>query len=134
MSKLKLVLLIDDDEINNFLNKRLLEKYGIAEQVAIVTNGEEGLEFIAQRCRSGAGCPELILLDISMPVMDGFEFLKQYQRLNFKNKDKVNLIVLTTSSNPNDMERIANFNVTDYLTKPLNEGKVEYLLERFYTD
>ncbi|HTF81612.1 MAG TPA: response regulator [Cytophagales bacterium] len=127
MDKIKLILLIDDDEINNFLNKRLFLKLGIAEEVAVVLNGAEGLKFIKEHCGNGNSCPELIIIDINMPVMDGFQFLKHFQDMPLERKGDIVLVMLTTSSSPLDLELVSKYQVSGYVTKPLTEEKINYI-------
>ncbi|HTF82674.1 MAG TPA: response regulator [Cytophagales bacterium] len=114
-------LLIDDDDINNFLNKRLINKLKISHDVKVVLNGAEALKFIDELCTEGKECPELILLDINMPVMNGFEFLKAYDKLEFANKPNVKVVMLTTSSNPYDLEKLHEYKVSGFINKPLTE-------------
>ncbi|HTF80359.1 MAG TPA: response regulator [Cytophagales bacterium] len=129
MDRLQSVLLIDDDEINNFLNKRLLHKLGIAHEVKVVMNGAEGIKYIEKISNDGRQCPELILLDINMPVMNGFEFLEAYDKLSFENKEKVVLVVLTTSTNFDDMQMLKNLKAKELLNKPLTEEKIMYIVK-----
>ena len=132
MRKLNVALLIDDDSINNFINERLLKKLQIAEQVKVVLNGEEALKYIKARASEGTSCPELILLDINMPVMDGFEFMENYKNLNLSFVSKPVVILLTTSKNTIDLQRASDVNISGYLNKPLTNDKVkEVLLKHF---
>jgi len=109
--KLNCVLLVDDNESDNFLHKKVLEKSGIADHIEIVMNGKEALDFITGKGKCGKPVspfspPELIFLDINMPVMDGWEFLEGYQKLDDIQKRGIVIIMLTTSLNPDD-RRIA---------------------------
>jgi CheY-like chemotaxis protein len=127
-NKLSCVLLIDDDTINNFLNERLLRKLKVSNAVRTALNGEEGLKFLDQNCTNGECCPELVLLDINMPVMDGFEFIKKFQKMNIYNKEKVTVAILTTSRNEHDMELLKSLGSYYFLNKPLTEEKVKKVL------
>ncbi|MFL5728683.1 MAG: response regulator [Cytophagaceae bacterium] len=131
MNKLSCILLIDDDNINNFLNERLLKKLQISNAVKTALNGEEGLKYIDQHCAIHEGCcPDLVFLDINMPVMDGFEFIKKFQQLNFQNKDKMTVAILTTSHNQRDMEALKGLGPYHFLNKPLTEEKVKEILNQ----
>ncbi|HEY8399878.1 MAG TPA: response regulator [Cytophagaceae bacterium] len=132
MDKLNCALLVDDDSINNFINERLLKKLNIAHETKIVLNGEEAIKFITGRVEQGQPCPELILLDINMPVMDGFEFLQAYEKIHIPNKNSVVIVMLTTSTNPNDTERLNNSGVSGYINKPLTEQKLMDVMAKYF--
>lgn len=122
-------MLIEDDKINAVLSKRLLEKFLITNGIFIVSNGEEALKFIVNYDPDFNTCPELIFLDIDMPVMDGFSFLESFEELSFLNKEKVQIVMLTNSSRPEDIERCKDMGIKYFLNKPLTEEKVKNLLE-----
>lgn len=124
MNKLNSILLIDDDQINNFINKRIIKKLGITEEIKVAMNGEEALYQIKNYCNETGHCPELIFLDINMPVMNGFEFLSEFHNLPLENKKDVKIIVLTTSTNPIDMQKLKEYSIKGFLNKPLTEKKI----------
>jgi CheY-like chemotaxis protein len=130
MRKIKTVLLIDDDSINNFINARLIKKCKISDDVNVMSNGKEAILYLNECLIKKLPCPELILLDINMPVMDGFEFLNAFNDLDFFNKAEVVIIMLTTSSNPKDLERLSEANISGFLNKPLTESMVNGLMEK----
>jgi CheY-like chemotaxis protein len=130
MRKIKTVLLIDDDSINNFINERLIKKCQISEEVVVMLNGNEAILYLKEKLKIKESCPELILLDINMPVMDGFEFLAAFKNLDFANKSEVNIVMLTTSSNPHDMEKLNNSAISGYLNKPLTEAMLTGVMEK----
>jgi CheY-like chemotaxis protein len=134
MKKIRTVLLVDDDSINNFINERLIKKCKISEEVVVMLNGHDAILYLKENLKREEACPELILLDINMPVMDGFEFLAAFQKLNFANKSEVDIIMLTTSSNPNDIERLSNAMISGYLNKPLTEGMLIGVMEKKFQD
>ena len=128
MKKLNCILLrfpagIDDDETTNFINQMLLEDVAVTDQVLVACNGREALGLIKRQCAAGC-CPELILLDVNMPVMNGFEFLatvatEAYQALEMAHKRSTVIVMLTTSLNPLDLERVEQVPVAGFLNKPL---------------
>jgi CheY-like chemotaxis protein len=116
------VLLVEDDEITNFLSETILSALGITSVFATL-NGMEGLTYLTQ------DCPDLILLDIAMPVMDGFEFLEEKQKTGACPASKV--AMLTSSIRKTDQDKASAFpEVIDYLEKPLSPEKVQKLLAK----
>jgi CheY-like chemotaxis protein len=115
------ILLVDDDKINNFINSLTIKKMGIAEEIISFTKGQEALHFLKEADSKEKKYPGLILVDMNMPLMDGFEFMKEFRALNSKNKDSVHIIILTTSTNPLDIKRMADLGITQFLDKPLSK-------------
>lgn len=131
MKKINCVLLVDDDNINNFINERLLKKLNITHNVKVAMNGEEALDFLKSNAQNPH--PELILLDINMPVMDGFEFLQEYKKMEQTNGDaKPYIIMLTTSTNPNDVDKVKKSDVAGYINKPLTEAKIMEIVQKHF--
>lgn len=122
-------MLIEDDNVNALLSKRLLEKFLITNGIFIVSNGEEALKFIVNYDPDFNTCPELIFLDIDMPVMDGFSFLESFDELTFLNKEKVQIVMLTNSNRQEDIEQCKRYGIRHFLNKPLTEEKIKNLLE-----
>jgi len=115
--ELKQVLLVDDSEAVNFLHKKLLRRHAPDCEVAVTINGQEALDRITQ---SGS-CPDVIVLDINMPVMDGFEFLEtiSQQKLCI-NHSKI--FIVTSSDRDEDRDKALSYTfVKGYLQKPLDE-------------
>jgi CheY-like chemotaxis protein len=122
---------VDDDNITNFINKRIIEKLDIAKEIGISTNGIEALEYIKEFCSSKNNCcPEIILLDINMPVMDGFEFLKRYSDMKFLNKESIKIYLLTTSTYSGDIDKAIAYKVAGVLNKPLTEDMMKKIVAR----
>jgi len=131
----KLVLLIDDDSICNSINRTFLcRKLGCGEKndLEIIAFQEpiEGLKFLIKALSEKLYTKIIILLDINMPIMSGWEFLDEYAML-FKNQTDVTIFILTSSVNQNDIERAgANPNVTDFISKPLRTESLELICEQ----
>ncbi|MFL5730763.1 MAG: response regulator [Cytophagaceae bacterium] len=126
MNRINSVLLIDDDLINNFINERLIRSTGISHVVRSVLNGKLALEYIKEfSAANDNNCPELILLDINMPVMDGFEFLNQFRNIRFSNQVQIKIVVLSTSSHERDLNQAKNYGIELFINKPLSKDKIE---------
>lgn len=85
--------------------------------------GKEAIELLDKLHSEGKSLPDLILLDVFMPIMDGFGFLEAYSKKDYP-KGHVKIIALTSSHDPRDMERMKQYGVMEYMTKPLEEGKI----------
>ncbi|GGG43050.1 response regulator [Hymenobacter glacieicola] len=131
MDKLSCILLVDDDKTTNFLNRLLLENLGVADRVLVAENGREALRLIEQNSTEET-CPALILLDINMPVMNGFDFLDAYQDLSFDHKQSVVIVMLTTSLNPRDVARLQQLPTNGFMNKPLTKKMVHDVLKEHF--
>jgi CheY-like chemotaxis protein len=135
MKPLNTILLIDDDDTTNYLNHRLLTRMEVAPDIRVVTNGEEALNYL-NNAFSGVPeypRPDLIFVDIKMSVMDGFEFLEEYQKLDQKIKDQVVMLMLTSSASFYDLEKLKAFpDVRKHYSKPLTEGDVREMLQEYF--
>lgn len=132
MKPIKTILLIDDDETTNYLNHRLLTRMNIADEVRVVTNGEEALEYLSKAFAGSADAPlpELIFVDIKMSVMDGFEFLDEYQKFDEGDKSRTVMMMLTSSASFYDLERLKGYpEVQRHYSKPLAEADVREILQ-----
>lgn len=132
MNKISCTLLVDDDRINNFLNQRLLEGLNVTDKLLTALNGQEALTIFERECRE-SGCPALILLDVNMPVMNGFEFLEAYGKLPITPQEPVIIIMLTTSLHPRDVERVQRLGIAGFLNKPLTKEKVNDILASHFS-
>lgn len=132
-NKVNCILLIDDDEPTNYLHQILLEDMNIADEIIAMQNAEEALEFLKSKDEGEYPQPDLIFLDINMPVMNGWEFLEEYNKLPESQKGKHVMIMLTTSVNPDDKQK-ANHDgiVQEFINKPLEEGVVRHILKDFF--
>lgn len=130
MKKLDCILLVDDDSVTNFITERIIHKLDAADKVKVSENGEEALLYLTKHCCSfEEGYPNLILLDNSMPEMNGIEFMESFNQINFNSNTDVKIVVLTSSENPKDKEKLLGLGVNGYLLKPLTEEKLVSVLE-----
>lgn len=132
MPRISSILLVDDNPTTNFLNQVLIEQADAAAHVLVAENGHEALELLHQTCEPQTPkCPVLILLDINMPVMNGFEFLDAYVQLP-PTKYQAKVVMLTTSLLPRDLERVQLLPVAGVLDKPLTTEKLTRLLSQHF--
>jgi len=130
VEKINCVLVIDDDETTNKLSHQIITKLDFAQEIKICYNGAEAIDFLMEFGREHLQhSPELILIDITMPVMNGFEFIEAFQKMNFTNKDRITSVILTSSSDLKDIRRAKRMGVQDYLIKPLTKGNLIQLLQ-----
>jgi CheY-like chemotaxis protein len=134
--KLHSILLIDDDEPTNFLNKRMLENMHCAEKVQVIQKAPEALEHLkklAAQDTEPSSLPDIIFLDINMPAMDGWEFLEAFRAVVNKKQKNILLVMLTTSLNPDDEQKAKETKqVTAFKHKPLSQEIVKDILMRYY--
>lgn len=126
------MLLVDDDATSSYLAELLITRNNISQLVVLVQNGEEALNYLhAQHNATGpSNYPDIILLDINMPVMDGFQFLEAL-RENPNLPQSFNIVMLTSSGAESDMEHARKFEISDYLVKPLTTSKLQDLVQKF---
>lgn len=125
---MKKVLLVDDDPIFNFLHTRMLSLGGLAREVHTALNGRQALDLLNGYFSGTAILPDAILLDLTMPELDGFGFLEALRKLKTPGMEKVNIVVITSSINPKDIERVRSLGVTNYLIKPVTIEKLKEAL------
>jgi CheY-like chemotaxis protein len=120
MSK-KMVMLVDDNDTDNFINRTIIEHAGISELIIVKNSGKGALDYFQEHMNDLSKLPDLLFLDINMPIVDGFTFLYEYDDYPASVKNKCHIIILSSSDNDNDISRIRNdVNVKDYITKPLS--------------
>ena len=122
---MKTVLLIEDESTFQYIGKILFRSIGLStENLFIATGGQDALALLDELHEDDKPLPDIILLDLYMPVMDGFGFLEEFSKKDYRNKQDVEIIVLTSSQDPSDIQRIKELGVTKYMSKPLQEEKI----------
>lgn len=124
------VMLVDDNELDNFINSKVLEAQRFGSKVYIATSGRSALEFLNNLLVVGNGFPEVIFVDINMPIMDGFQFLEQFRKISEKLGDPA-IAVLTSSVSDDDRRRA--YSVAPgciFINKPLTPAALDRIAAR----
>ncbi|WP_031425263.1 response regulator [Flavimarina sp. Hel_I_48] len=124
--------LIDDDKIFQFITDKILRKINPEIVIEKYLDGEEGLNSIKKRIEDGVSLPDVVLLDINMPFMNGWQFLKEYKKLHLNIGKDVHIYLLTSSNNPEDLEKAKKISeLSGYMIKPVTEKELEVLIREF---
>ena len=117
-----LVMLVDDNDTDNFISKRIIEITKFAKRVEVKGSGKAALDYLRENQSLPENLPSLIFLDINMPIVDGFVFLYEFEKFNELVRNKCKVIILSSSDNKRDIDKIVNNNhVIKFITKPLTE-------------
>ena len=121
-----LVMLVDDNDTDNFISKRIIEITKFAKRVEVKGSGKSALDYLKENQNIADNLPNIIFLDINMPVVDGFVFLYEFEKFNELVRNKCKVIILSSSDNKRDIDKIVNNNhVIKFITKPLNEVSLD---------
>ncbi|MBT8280348.1 MAG: response regulator [Muriicola sp.] len=127
MTKIKSVCIIDDDPITVFGIKKMLSLLDLAEEIKTYVNGKEAIDDIANRVNKGQTVPQVIFLDINMPIMDGWQFLEKFIELNIPEKIRINIV--TSSIDPYDRQQWEKFkdathHLLEFKNKPIRKNDI----------
>ncbi|MCU0416478.1 MAG: response regulator [Cytophagaceae bacterium] len=125
------VMLVDDNEIDNLINQKMIEAAGICEHIFVHSGARSAIEFLKNieklaKASLDLYLPDVIFLDIDMPLMDGFQFLEEFDKLSELIKAHCKVVMLTSSLNPMDLQKAKkNKFVVKYINKPLTQDNLK---------
>lgn len=128
---LEILCVVDDDKIFTYLLKRIIEKARIAKEIIFFENGREALDYLIDHQGNGLKLPQLILLDINMPILDGWQFLQEYGKLKPEVVNPISICMMSSSTDIEDYDRAMHSgHVMDYLQKPVQGPSLRVVTER----
>ncbi len=132
--KLEKILLVDDSGADNYYHQMIIEKAKVCKAISSYSQASDALDTISDAIKKGQRLPDLIFLDINMPVIDGWEFLERYEAIVPQDSRHPVIIILSTSVNPSDHERAeSHASVTAYCSKPLSADKLQGIVEDYFS-
>ena len=130
MAKPFLICIIDDDDIYRYTISRNLKSLKLSRKMLIFSDGEEAINFMMDNVGNSNDLPDIIFLDINMPIMDGFQFMEEYTKLKPRVGKKIVIYMISSSVNPVDINRAkAISEISDYLIKPIETGELGNILK-----
>ncbi len=125
-----LICIIDDDDISRYSLSRNLNKLSSSTEMLVFSDGEEAIDYMENNIGNHNKLPDIIFLDINMPIMDGFQFMEEYEKLKPLFIKKVNIYMMSSSVNVEDIQRVKTVSeISEYLIKPVETDKLHFLLQ-----
>jgi CheY-like chemotaxis protein len=128
--KFKKILLVDDDMITVIITDRIIKHNAFSEEVVSLNNGQEALDYLAKS--TPEDIPEIIFLDLNMPIMDGWEFLEHYQKLSFGINNYPPVYILSSTADSEDQRKAMSYSfVKKFISKPLLQRHLEIIKSEY---
>ncbi|MEZ4944078.1 MAG: response regulator [Cyclobacteriaceae bacterium] len=129
-SKPLVISIVDDDEVYKFTIKRTFDLLKLTKKILMFSDGEEAIDFLNDNIKNTQTLPDIIFLDINMPVMDGFEFMEEFIKLKPKTDKKIIVYMVSSSVDPADLQRAKEISeISDYIVKPIEADKISEIVE-----
>lgn len=129
---LKSILLVDDDEASNFLHSIFINKLDLDIEINAAMNGQEALDYILSKGAEKLALPCMVMLDLRMPIMDGWEFMQRYEeQVSQQLKEQIMIVLVTISDNSDDKDRATSHpHIADFAQKPLSDGAFKKIINK----
>lgn len=135
MKELNKILLIDDDDVTNFINKDLLEGLNIAKEVQVIEDGEKAFQYLLQCAGDNyKTCPELVIFDHQMPNMDGRELIEALHNIGFIESSGSIFMYLNVNASQKDVDVLKELGINEFTTKPLSEERVMDVYNKYWQE
>ena len=131
MTTLKTLTIVDDDDIFVFQTTKIIEQTNLVDLIKVFGNGLDAINFLKENKNNVDALPDIILLDLSMPIMNGWQFLEEYNKLNPTIGKKITIYICSSSISPDDITRAKTISeVSDYIIKPITKDKLIDLIKK----
>ena len=134
MKKIESICVIDDDIVYQYLIRKEIELAGITEKVITFSDGKAAIYFFESMANENenTGIPDIIFLDINMPIMDGWQFLERYIPIKNRFRKNITIYMVSSSMSPVDVDKAKAINeISDYIVKPISRSNLLSISERF---
>jgi CheY-like chemotaxis protein len=129
MSRPLIIFIVDDDEIYKYTMTKTIERQKIAKKILTFSDGEEAINFMIDNVGNSIDLPDIIFLDINMPIMDGFQFMEEYVLLKPRIGKKIVIYMVTSSVDPVDIDRAKKISeISNYIVKPIKADKLSEIM------
>lgn len=130
MRTLTKICIVDDDDIYRFTIERTLESLELPTKTMTFSDGEQAINFISDHLNEDAELPDIIFLDIDMPVMDGFQFMEEYEKIKSNVAKDMTIYMVSSSLDPVDIVSAKKISsISDYIVKPISSDRLKSILE-----
>lgn len=126
------LLIIDDDNISSYINTRVAQKTGLFREIRSVSSGKDALEIFMEVCKGTVAPPDVVLLDLNMPVMNGFDFIEALKGLDYPEKKRLHIVILTSSDHKADIDRAHAMGIQHYLVKSMTMKDLQATIFSLY--
>ncbi|MEP2237584.1 response regulator [Maribacter sp.] len=135
MSNILKTCIVDDDSIYRFTMVKTLQSTNLPMEIMAFSDGEEAIDFMLDNLNQDSVFPDVIFLDIDMPIMDGFQFMEEYIKIKPRVGKKITIYMVSSSLDPVDIERAKKISaISDYIVKPIGLGRLKSILEELLKD
>tara|TARA_R110000868_G_scaffold145181_2_gene365172 strand:- start:80673 stop:81092 length:420 start_codon:yes stop_codon:yes gene_type:complete len=124
------ICIVDDDDIYQFTMVKTIESLQLVNNIIVFSDGEEALNFMLENLNKEDELPDVIFLDINMPIMDGFQFMEEYVKIKPELGKKILIYMVSSSVDPIDIARAKKISdISDYIIKPVKKGELKAIIE-----
>ncbi|WP_179353604.1 response regulator [Winogradskyella vidalii] len=125
------ICVVDDDDIYQFTISKTLQSLKLTKKIMFFSDGEEAISFLIENLYCEDQLPDIIFLDINMPIMDGFQFMEEYVQLKPKLDKKIIIYMVSSSIDPVDIAKAKSISdISDYIIKPIQKGELKAIMEQ----
>lgn len=134
MKKVTTTCIIDDDPIFIYGTKRIMKEVNFSSEILVYNNGQDAIDGLTELNDQGENLPDVIFLDLNMPLMTGWEFLDDFVKIPLQDREKVILYIVSSSVDPRDLKRVQSYNIIHkYILKPVSPKDLESVLSSIVT-